>query len=54
MTEIMGRRGLRNVLKLAIFELFSLVSNLRSAAGRRALLPGLTGRARAFKRILRG
>ncbi len=51
MTQIMGRRGLIDYTKLALWELFSLASAVADRTRRRALLYILRGKWRAVRQI---
>jgi glycosyltransferase involved in cell wall biosynthesis len=52
MTKILGRNRFSDYLKLALFELFSLVSSLQSHSGRAAFAPALLGRVGALRRMV--
>jgi len=51
MTKVLGRNSCSDYMKLAVFELFSLASGLRSQAGRKALPLALRGRVGALRRM---
>jgi glycosyltransferase involved in cell wall biosynthesis len=53
MTRVLGRRRLRDYLKLFLFEAFQQASALRSKTGKAAFIPELRGRLRGAIRILR-
>jgi len=52
MTKILGRDRVSDYLKLALFELFSLVSSLQSHSGRATFSATLRGRVGALRRIV--
>jgi len=52
MTRILGRARFSDYLKLVLFELFSVASNLQCRSGRATVAPGLWGRVEALRRIV--
>jgi len=52
MTKILGRDRFPDYLKLALFDLFCLVSSLQSHSGRSTLAPALRGRVGALRRMV--
>jgi glycosyltransferase involved in cell wall biosynthesis len=52
MTRILGRDRFSDYLKLALFELFSMASSLRSRSGRATVAPSIWGRVEALRRMV--
>jgi GT2 family glycosyltransferase len=53
MTEVLGRRGLKNYSKLFLFEMFGIVSGIVSSGSPALFIADLRGKLRALKHIFR-